>query len=333
MSRLEIKMQLQKEEQAEKKIAAINAASKTSLLDYDRNTEPEEMQGKKQAYLKQNKDSFQELIRAARKGHARRKAPATSDNNNVDDGKCLDAEDVAVVKEVDVPSTSKGVSTPAKSSLVTNGELYITPKRKSSRELAESLSPKRLKQTSLNDEAPPSPSICPVCSIAIAKSVMNAHLDTCLQNRKKETVDEVEEDELSEGWKNFFQSSYEVRIDESDDQEVKIKTSSKPSDEKENEVNEDNPILNAQEESALPDLAKSDAIVESEEGAGVRTRSRKGKAGGKRGKAKNTATKSTAPPRTTRSCRGQRVLQLKVGDDDDAFIPDEEDLFVLSDED
>ena len=62
-----ISFKLRKEEQTEKKEAAAAAAIRSNLLDYDRNTDPGEIDLKKREYMKQNKGSFDDLMRAARK--------------------------------------------------------------------------------------------------------------------------------------------------------------------------------------------------------------------------------------------------------------------------
>ena len=61
-------MKLRKEEQTEKREAAAAAAVRSDLLDYDRNTDPDEIDVKKKEYLKQNKGSFADLMEVARKG-------------------------------------------------------------------------------------------------------------------------------------------------------------------------------------------------------------------------------------------------------------------------
>ena len=62
---------LRKEEQTEKKETAAAAAVRSNLLDYDRNTDPGEIELKKREYMKQNKGSFDDLMRAARMGHSK----------------------------------------------------------------------------------------------------------------------------------------------------------------------------------------------------------------------------------------------------------------------
>ena len=61
--------QVRKEEQTEKKEAAAAAAARSSLLDYDRKSDPSEMEMKKKEYVKQNKGSFDDLTRMARIGY------------------------------------------------------------------------------------------------------------------------------------------------------------------------------------------------------------------------------------------------------------------------
>lgn len=62
-------MKLRKEEQTEKKETAAAAAVRSNLLDYDRNTDPGEIELKKKEYMKENKGSFDDLKRVARMGH------------------------------------------------------------------------------------------------------------------------------------------------------------------------------------------------------------------------------------------------------------------------
>ena len=64
-------LKLRKEEQTEKKEAAATAAVRSNLLDYDRNTDPEEMDSKRKEYIKQNKGSFDDLMRVAQMGHVK----------------------------------------------------------------------------------------------------------------------------------------------------------------------------------------------------------------------------------------------------------------------
>ena len=60
---------MRKEEQTEKKEAAAASAARSSLLDYDRKSDPSEMEMKKKEYVKQNKGSFDDLTRMARMGY------------------------------------------------------------------------------------------------------------------------------------------------------------------------------------------------------------------------------------------------------------------------
>ena len=75
MSNMQIRMQVEKEEVAERKELQQTNLMRNPNLQYDRNTEPEVIEAKKKEYMKETKDSFQNLIAQIRSKNKEKTTP------------------------------------------------------------------------------------------------------------------------------------------------------------------------------------------------------------------------------------------------------------------
>ena len=217
---MQIVMQVQREEQAEKREISKASTSKSTLLDYDRNTDPEVRDAKKKEYLKENKSSFDSLIADVkrRREAAKKKkddkdlisptsqtlsqrttetlSQPTSEASSQPTNETSSDAETSISVVLNIPrssSVSEKMSrvqldspAPSKKAAISSPKLYVTPKRKHSSDMEESS--KKFKQNSIAKAmeetrqrvSTAKKTECPVCSQLVPNIHINAHLDRCL---------------------------------------------------------------------------------------------------------------------------------------------------------
>lgn len=244
MSRMEIVMQVQREEQMERKEAAESAAKKSHHLKFDRNSSPKEIDEKQKRYLRENRDQFKQLVEDAKRAKAsgnlsgktipmKRISPETKEN----------MDDIIGLDKGSEPGNETSHSLSASSSSVSSLTAFVADacltspnKRTHSTEIAGSpttkpddpFSSKKIASVSLASQSSPvgaSSSVtkkskisCPSCLQWVPEAHINSHLDRCLEEVEGPShAARSRRSKLRVDPNRIVDSDEELIIDESDD--------------------------------------------------------------------------------------------------------------------